>query len=280
MTIPIRDRAHLVERAVEAFGSAPPSPPQSRLHSTEKETKGPAIQLASLIRAGLVVLPNHHQRSRVAEEMTVIQQQVLRGMEQSESSRNRFIVVTSARPGEGKTFIALNLAACISANTAYKVVLVDADGKRDSISQKLSCGEFLGLRWLTAQTGRASPILDTEVQNLGFLPYGRGDTDSQAVPAGSLIAASLSRLSRSLPQHIFIVDTPPSLSTSDANALSAIAGQVIMVVDAEKTRRNEVEAALDMMEACPLLQLLLNKVGVTANDSFGAYGQYGAIHAG
>jgi len=89
----------------------------------------------------------------------------------------------------------------------------------------------------------------------------------------------LARLAAALPDHIFVLDTPPCLSTSDASVLAPIVGQVVMVVEAERTQRAEVEAALDLVEACPNLQLLLNRAVLTANDTFGAYGGYDAYAA-
>ena len=57
--------------------------------------------------------------------------------------------------------------------------------------------------------------------------------------------------------------------------LAPVVGQVVVVVRAEYTQRNEVEAALDMIDACPTLQML-NQARLGSNDSFGAYGVYGA----
>jgi receptor protein-tyrosine kinase len=234
-----------------------------------------------MVSAGLTAVPTGTHRSRVVEELALAQQQVLRGMEES-ASRNRVVLVTSARPGEGKTFIALNLSASMANNGARKVVLVDVDGKRGSISDALGVGDAPGLRHLATSTQeRALSLLQpTEIRNLFVLPYGRATEGTPQVPSGTQLADAIIRLARSLPDHVLVLDTPPSLSTSDANALSSMAGQVVMVVDAGRTQRNEVEAALDMMEACPLLQLLLNRVSMTANDSFGAYGDYGVTHAG
>jgi receptor protein-tyrosine kinase len=242
----------------------------------------PVISLSLLTSAGLVPAPKGRQRSRLVEEFSVVQQQLLRGMEESSAGRNRMVLVTSARPGEGKTFMALNLAACMAANGTRKVVLVDADGKRGSISDALKTGEAPGLRGLVAapqERGRL-PLMQTEVNNLLFLPFGRLVDGAQQVPPATLLAEAINRVAQALPEHVLVLDTPPSLSSSDANAMASIAGQVLMVVDAERTQRNEVEAALDMMEACPLLQLVLNRVGVTGSDSFGAYGDYGAADAG
>ncbi len=280
MTIPIRERAHLVERAIEAFGSpaqAPAQPsPQPPAHEERKPT---AITVEMLVNAGLCALPAAKPRSRLLEEMMVVQQQVARCMEQCEPSKSHIIVVTSARPAEGKTFISLNLAACMAVASGMKVVLVDADGKNGSISHALGQTDARGLRTLPLQSTAPSIMLDTDIPNLAFLPHGHGEAEDVRSSSGANVAAALSRLSRTYPDHVFIVDTPPSLSTSDANAMSAVAGQVIMVVNAEHTQKSEVEAALDMMDACQNLQLLLNNVSLTANDSFGAYGHYGVTHA-
>ncbi|MCG7363719.1 CpsD/CapB family tyrosine-protein kinase [Roseomonas sp. ACRSG] len=318
MSMPSRGRAHLVERAAEAFsdpnaftarqpGPAPEDPPAkllegqalrlpeapvARLPGADAEAPGnrrpeapvppakPAIAMSTMVSAGLTAVPSGSQRSRVVEELALAQQQVLRGMEDT-GGRNRVVLVTSARPGEGKTFIAVNLAASMANSGTRKVVLVDVDGKRGSISDALGLGEAAGLRQLAASPQeRGLPLLQTtEIRNLLVLPYGRAVADAAHVPSGTQLAEAITRLARSLPDHVLVLDTPPSLSTSDANALSAMAGQVVMVVDAGRTQRSEVEAALDMMEACPLLQLLLNRVSMTASDSFGAYGDYGMRHA-
>jgi receptor protein-tyrosine kinase len=319
MSISSRSRAHLIERAAEAFAdpngfkprqpaalpdvpaaSVPQAPaaaarlpeaPMARLTAAAMTAEapaarqvqapaGPAVTMAAMTSAGLVAAPSGSHRNRLVEELALAQQQVLRGMEEA-GGRNRVVLVTSARPGEGKSFIALNLAAVMAASGARKVVLVDVDGKRGSISDALGVGEAPGLRGLaTMPQERGQPLLlATEIANLSVLPHGRAASGASQVPPGSLLADAITRLARSLPDHVLVLDTPPSLSTSDANALSAMAGQVVMVVDAGRTQRNEVEAALDMMEACPLLQLLLNRVSMTANDSFGAYGDYGVPHA-
>ena len=280
MSMPSRVRAHLLERAAEAFsdpnaftarqpGPAPeasptrmlegqalrlPEAPVARLPGTEDESLAPGrveapapppakppIALSAMGSAGLTAVPAGSQRSRLVEELALAQQQVLRGMEEA-GGRNRVVLVTSARPGEGKTFIALNLAGSMANSGARKVVLVDVDGKRGSLSDALGVSEATGLRHLAASPQeRGQPLLlQTELRNLLVLPYGRAVAGAAQVPSGTQLAEAITRLARGLPDHVLVLDTPPSLSTSDANALSAMAGQVVMVVDAGRTQRNEV----------------------------------------
>ncbi|PZW46791.1 hypothetical protein C8P66_10870 [Humitalea rosea] len=280
-------RAHLVERAVEALGAgsaSPKAPPVQRPVAPPpapvEAPPPPCITLATLRDAGMITAPDGPNRSRVLEELAIVQHQVLRCIQDAPlTPRSRIVLITSALPHEGKTFIALNLAASIAASGARRVVLVDADGKAGGISHALGVANAPGLRHVPMDpAGRAAPPpVATALERLVFMPYGRAA--GSEVPSGNTMATAILRLASIMPDHVIILDSPPSLSTSDSSALALVAGQVVLVVNAERTQRNEVEAALDMLEACPNLQLLLNRVRLTANDTFGAYGDYGVPDA-
>ncbi|MCO6419885.1 hypothetical protein JYK14_27540 [Siccirubricoccus sp. KC 17139] len=306
-----KPRSHLVERAMEALGGAgtllrpggtPPAPaapmPGSRpgplpkaAGQAEAVAPPPAppdggevpaaaapVSLEAMRRAGLVVAPGRAERNRASEEVNVVQHQVLRTLRatpEAEGRCARAILVTSARPGEGKTFTALNLAASIAVGGGRPAVLVDVDGKHGSVSELLGLADQPGLHALAA--GSALPVarllVPTELPALAILPFGHVTGASEA-PSGAGMVAALLRLAAALPRHVLVLDSPPCLSTSDPSALASAVGQVLMVVQAERTQRDEVEAALDLVEACPTLQLVLNQTRMTSNDSFGAYGAY------
>lgn len=304
-----KGRTHLVERAVEAMGgleardlrpaaqplpqpaaqptSAPPRPAPAQPATPAHPAVHPAvppIPMDVLVKAGLVIGPSGPGRSRLSEEIAVTQHAVLRTVKATPSVDGRcgrMVMVASARPGEGKTFIALNLAAAIASSGARPVVLVDADGKHLSVSNLLGQAETTGLRMLVAEPNRAPQALlvPTAIPGLSFLPYGPQPPGQPVAAPGPMMTAALARLAAALPDHVIVLDTPPCLSTSDASILAPIVGQVVLVVEAERTQRAEVEAALDMVEACPTLQLLLNRAVLTANDTFGAYGGYDAYAA-
>lgn len=290
MTYVPAPRPHLVERAVEALGqahalgrtpqAAPVPDPAAAPPPAPPPPAAPApIGLQALQQAGLLVGQAGTVRSRLSEEISLIQQQLLRSLraaEPAEGRCTRAILVTSARPGEGKSFTSLNLAASIAASSAMPVLLVDADGKRGSLSELLGTAQAPGLRLLAARQAPhpAALVLATAQPRLSFLPYGAPVAGASPVPPGAQVAAAILRLAAMLPDHVLILDSPPCLATSDPSSLAAVVGQVLMVVQAEKTQRDEVEAALDMVDACPVLQLLLNRTQLTSNDSFGAYGAY------
>lgn len=304
MTYLPKSRPHLVERAVQALGgsgmappaearTAPPRPsaaspaptaaqPEPAAVPVSAPTPARVVKVAALRQAGLVVGSAQPLRSRLSEEVAVIRQQVMRVLRKAEPVEGhcpRVILVTSARPGEGKSFTALNLAASIAAGGTQPVILIDTDGKRASLSDLLGLGDAAGIRHLAATSSGAgrsvTAVLPTEQPGLSVLPYGTAnDADTFEVPPGPMVAQAVQRLAEALPDHVLVLDSPPCLSTSDPGSLAAIAGQVLMVVQAERTQRAEVESALDLVEVCPVLQLVLNRTRLTSGDDFGSYGSY------
>ena len=296
-------RSHLIERAVEAMGAAETITPPSRnmpapapdrrdrigpaqtqvsqppvagtmpetLSAAAEDVAAPTVMAATLLAAGLVAMPGGG-RSRVTEEISVVQHGVLRTLLAADpaSARSRVVLVTSARPKEGKTFTALNLAVSLATGGSHPVVLVDADGKQGSLSALLGLTMTPGLRLLAAAAvRRPRPVpVATAVPGLFILPYGTA-SDGPELPPATAVAAAVQYVAEALPRHVIVLDAPPCLSMSDPGALAAVAGQVVLVVEAERTQRSEVEAALDLVESCPVLQLLLNKARFSSSDTFG-----------
>lgn len=269
--LPVAERP---ETKRSADGAAPLPAPASPARETAAFARpsAPAVPLTALTAAGLVALPAAG-RSRASEEVSVIQQGVLRALAASSPAdpRSRVVLVTSARPGEGKSFVSLNLAATLATGGPRPVVLVDADGKRDSLDHLLGLADRPGLRALASETGRAprALLVPTEIPGLSVLPYGAEVAGARDVPSGPALAAAARGIAAALPGHVVVLDTPPCLTTSDAGSLAEAAGQVLIVVEAERTGRREVEAALDLVDACPTLQLVLNRARLTESDTFG-----------
>lgn len=267
----------------DVLEAPPPQPPSSRAQQAGTVTREPAapraapvVPLVALQGAGLIQPPEGQGRSRSMEEISMVQHQVLRVMDEAppeEAPRSRVLLVASALPREGRTFIALNLAASIATGGARPVVLVDADGRATSLTRALGLEGRPGLCDLIAERdGRYAELpVPTGIDRLFILPYGtRRATEGEPPPAATSAAAIL-RLAAAMPGHVILLDPPPCLSTSDSSALASASGQVVLVVDAQRTARDEVEAALDGLDASPVLQLLLNRAQLSSGSSFGAH---------
>ncbi len=219
-------------------------------------------------------------RTRISEEYRIVIGRVLRSLRSEPDGAGLYnvVMVTSARPGEGKSFTALNLAGSIAQHSTDKVLLVDLDAKLRPISTLLGVDDRLGFHDLVAEpTLRPEDvILDTAVGNLTFMPVGSRTGENTEVARVRPITPTITRLAQRFPKHLIMLDAPPCLSTSDPHTIAPFVGQVVMVVEAERTQRSEVEAALDLVRVCPTVTMLLNKVKLTTSHTFGAYDYYGS----
>ena len=295
MSASVPRRRHLVERAADAARTAmandtslahAPRPPMAPVEAipaaveTVVAPRAPLSQVAGLPghnelapitrallrRAGLV-----DEAGAAREEIALVREQVLRGVEAtppSEGRQARLVVITSARSGEGKSFTALNLAASIAQGAHRPVILVDAERGADSLTVLLGLRGAPGLEQLR-NSGGPDPVgllRRTEIPGLFVLPHG---TAEPASAQGSAMAKALLHLAERLSDHLILLDTPACLESSIGGLLAAAAGQVALVVKAERTKRAEVEAALDILDSCPTLQLLLNRAALKVSDGFG-----------
>lgn len=255
---PVEAISAAVETVVlQAPGSQAVSPPSY---------DGPTLVTRALLhRAGLI-----GRAGPVREQIALVREQVLRTVEAAPSAEGRqarLVVITSTHSGEGKSFVALNLAASIAEGAHRPVILVDAARSAGSLTTLLGLSGVPGLAQLR-DTGRPDParlLRHTEVPGLFVLPHG---TAEPAGAQGKGMAAALLHLAGQLPDHIILLDAPACLESSVAGLLAAAAGQIALVVEAERTKRAQVEAALDILDACPTLQLLLNRSTLRVSDRF------------
>ena len=242
----------------------------------------PIVQLDALERAGMVVART--TRTRISEEYRIAIGRILRILHETsdvQGARN-VVMITSARPGEGKSFSALNLAGSIAQNGTDAVLLVDVDPKVKPLSDQLGLGEAQGFLDLVSDPSlRPEDLLRvTAIPNLAIMPVGTRLGGAAQTIGGTAsmrpIIPTITRLARRFPRHLIMLDAPPCLSTSDPHTLAPHVGQVVLVVEAERTQRSEVEAAVDLVRVCPAITLLLNKVRMTTSHTFGAYDYFGS----
>jgi receptor protein-tyrosine kinase len=243
----------------------------------EEGASQPFVDMTSLFRAGMIDW--NRVRSRVSEEFRLVQRQIVRTAftaAGAEPGFSNLLMITSSIPGEGKSFTSLNLAACIARQRDHYVLLIDIDSKRDSFCMALGLGDSPGLLDLAAnpELDPSQVIAKTAIENLSVLPIGIERDLGPELFASKQMTKLIQALGRRYADRLIVLDAPPTLSTSDPAALAPIVGQVLFVVEAERTQREEVESSLDLLQACPTITLLLNKVQVQTRYTFGAYSTY------
>lgn len=221
------------------------------------------INLARMYQLGMVTQDGG--RTAVAEDFRLIKRPLLRNARGDGDTppihHGNLIVVTSAMPGEGKTYCAVNLAMSIAMEMDITVLLVDADVARPSVLKVLGLPPEPGLMdiLLHHQTGLADVILRTNVPTLSLLPAGRANKRATELLASRNMSRLLTEIAERYADRIVIFDSPPLLMTTEASVLAAQMGQVVMVVESGRTSQHAVKEALRHIEHCPNINLVYNK---------------------
>lgn len=241
------------------------------------------LDLAELAEAG-IVSPNA-PRSQIADQFRVIKRPLISnatGKGASIIPNGNLIMVTSALSGEGKTFTAINLAMSIATELDCTVMLVDADVARPSVMRVLGLPTECGLLDLILDDSKdlSSVLLRTNVEKLTILPSGTPHARATELLASESLIRLLTDMATRYADRVIIFDSPPLLLATEARVLASHMGQIVMVVEAEKTLRSDVEQALATIEACPVKLMLLNQAKTVSTDRYGYGYGYGYANPG
>ncbi|MDX6749964.1 TIGR03016 family PEP-CTERM system-associated outer membrane protein [Geminicoccaceae bacterium 1502E] len=220
-------------------------------------------------------------RSTLAEELRVIKRPLLaRAFAEGVVARDRVLLVTSARPGEGKTFTAINLALSLSLERDANVLLIDADQVMGAASAVLGMPRSPGLSELLGDRpcDPAAILRATDLERFTFTGPGAPDDRFAEMLASRRMAAILDAVLAADPRRVVVIDGPPLLASSDAVPLAMLAGQTVFVVEAGATPRAVVDEALALVVEHSQVQLLLNKS--LGSRRAGSYGYYGSGSGG
>jgi exopolysaccharide/PEP-CTERM locus tyrosine autokinase len=181
------------------------------------------------------------------------------------------IMVTSAMPGAGKTFTAMNLARSIALELDHTVVLVDADLPRASLTESMHLLQEPGLADLLLNESASveSLLYRTTVERLQVLPAGSANSGSTELLASHRMAAVAAELRR-VPGRIVVFDSPPLLIASEAATLARHLDQYVLVVESLVTSQQAVIDGVNKLDSRKPIGLILNK---TERGFPFAYGQ-------
>jgi len=236
------------------------------------------LDLVALNAAGL--LTPHAPRSHLADQYRVLKRPLISnamGKGADTVKHGNLIMVTSALPGEGKSFTSVNLAMSIAAELDHTVMLVDADVARPSVLRMLGLPAGPGLLdLLEGKADMADVLMRTNVDKLTLLPSGTPHPRATELLASEAMNQLLDDMATRYPDRIIIFDSPPLLLTTEARVLATHMGQIVMVVAAGRTLQGSVQQALAAIERCPVKMMVLNKAEARIAGGYG----YGYGYAG
>jgi protein-tyrosine kinase len=191
-------------------------------------------------------------------------------------------MVTSALPGDGKTFTSINLALNMALERDISVLLIDCDVAKRHVSEIVGLKEEAGLLDALADESvdAESLIVQTHLRGLSILPAGKRREATAELLSSNRMRQIVANLAKRNPRRIVLLDSPPLLITNEGRTLVKIAGQVALVVRAGQTPRHAVQDALGLFDAQQAGGIILNQVQVTRLEGYYGYGSYGYGAAG
>jgi len=261
-----------------ALSAAAPAPPASA-----KQPAPIVIDLERFASAG--ILTPQHATGRMADEVQLIKRRILGNIVLEQSGRYaNLVMVTSALPGEGKTFTSANLVMSIAMELEKTVLAIDTDIAKRDLSRLFGVEHEVGLFDVLARAdiGIADVLRRTSIPNLAVIPVGNDYGAAPELLASEAMARVAAELAERYANRVVILDSPPVLATTSANALAPFAGQLLLVVEAERTMQEAIREALRVLEPCKVTGMLLNKTkwaSIAGRYQYGyGYGYgYGAV---
>lgn len=213
----------------------------------------------------------------------------------------RRIVVTSSEPGDGKSYVAANLAA-VYAQAGLRTILVSADLRRPRLDTMFpSVVPNVGLAEVITKIGLpvsptngngshpvagevdgilAKALRPTHIEGLSLLPAGQLPPNPAEILGSPKMVELLEALSALA--DVVIVDTPPVLAVTDAAVLSPSVDGVVLVTAADQTHKGALTRAVATLGTAHarVLGVVLNKVDGAGGGSYGYRGRYYGAYYG
>jgi capsular exopolysaccharide synthesis family protein len=182
------------------------------------------------------------------------------------------LLITSPLPGEGKTFVAANLARVIAKQNDTRVLLIDSDMRLSSMHTVLGAPSEPGLsEYLEGECDFASVTQRGQPENFFFIPGGKTATNPTELLGNGRFGLLLKQGG-----PIFdwiIIDSPPTIPVSDARLLAGLCDGLMMVINAGSTPFDLAQRACETYSKDQILGIILNRVEPQQN--YGSYYYYG-----
>lgn len=231
------------------------------------------------LTAGGFLIPGQAM-TREAEEFQRIKRRLLGnlvpGIYESERPPN-LVLITSSVPGEGKTFVSVNLAISIAMEMDRTVLAIDTDIVKRDLSKVFGIVNRRGLFDLLADPSlRLEDLLvRTSISNLTVLPAGNRHANSTEMLASQRMRELTDEIAARYSDRVVLFDSPPVLAMTTATALAPLVGQLVVVAEAGATKQETIRETITRLEGIRITGIILNKSKQAQSTGYDYYGSYG-----
>ena len=250
---------------------------QPESHTEQNTASKPILKIdkESLDERGYLI--DKGERKSIKDEFRKIKRKLLNnafGLGAKNLNNSNLIMVSSSKPNEGKTFVAINLALSIALEQDKTVLLVDADVLRPSVNRELGIGSCSGLiEYLLGENPQVAEVIyNTNIEKLKLIPAGKPHHLSNELLASEKMAVLANELSTRYPDRVVIFDCPPLIGVTETLVLANLMGQALIVVEESKTSVTDIKTATEHLNEDLAIGLVLNKAIRSHKDLYGYYG--------
>jgi len=270
-----------MERRRKASGSESATPTASAFEGAaitppaQKEKAGVFSRFFGSHRVEGAEAPSDANKRRISllqpDSYVAEQYRSLRGRLDSLASQRplKTIAVTSANAGEGKSTCSVNLATVTAMSVGRSVLLIDCDLRKPKVHWTLGLQPQVGLaEVLLNQATVDEAITKLAGVNLDVLPVRMIPSNPSELLASPEMRRVIEEVARRYDR--VVLDTPACLGLPDAKSISELCDGLVMVVRAGVTPKEDVQAALDILDRRRVVGLVLNGSDAT-REQYGYY---------
>ena len=186
----------------------------------------------------------------------------------------RSILVTSAVPGEGKSYITSNLAVNMAQNIDETVLLVDCDLRRPSIHRIFGFNHVNGLsEHFSNRTKLPDLLLKTMVDKLTLLPAGKPPDNPSEILSSAQMVDLIDELKSRYDDRFLIIDSPPTLLAPETNAIAKQVDGVIVVIKVGSTPIDLVDELIGTIGKDKIIGAVINQYDMLSSK-YNRYKKY------
>lgn len=203
-----------------------------------------------------------------AENFKVLRSQIIF---RKNGGRPKIIMVTSAFPGEGKTFLTANLAVSLAIGINEYVLAVDCDLRNPKLHEMLGYSNSEGLHeYLTGKRKLSDVIIRTRIKKLSLLTAGALPSNPTELLSSTMMKDFLDEVKGRYKDRFVIIDSTPCNVTAEANVLANYVDGIVFVVMAQRTPRETVQKSIENLGKNRILGIVFNGY----NPSYRGYRKY------
>jgi len=226
-----------------------------KVNPTYHHTKVQHIDFQNLEKNKIISICHGNE---VADRIKILRTQILQSLKDVHGNS---LLITSPNPGEGRTVTAINLAIALSQQIDGTVLLVDADLMKPSLQNLLGLDVDRGLSdYLRGKAEIPELMINPGIPRLVVLPGGKPLPNSSELLGGPQMQYLVQEMKERYSDRFIIFDSSPILTSADPLVLSRFVDGILMVVEAEKTKKEDLQRAIELLRDKPIIGTVFNKM--------------------